>query len=325
MKPTIYITRKLPDRVVEQVEKEADVRMWSEADTVVPRSVLETEIKAADGLLCMLTDNVDAALMDQAPSLKVVSNMAVGYDNIDVEAATQRGIRVSNTPGVLTETTADLTFSLLMAAARRLTEASDFLRNGAWDTWSPMLLTGQDIYGATLGIVGLGEIGMAVAKRAKGFGMDVVYTARSRKPEAESAIGVTYRDLNGLLAESDFVCVLTPLTPKTRNLIDQEELQRMKTNAVLVNTARGGVVNEDALYEALVSGEIWGAGLDVFEQEPVPTDHPLLRLDHVVALPHIGSASIDTRLAMGRLAAKNVLRGARGDVPETLVNADVLN
>jgi glyoxylate reductase len=298
--------------------------MWEEKDTPVPREVLEKEIAEVDGLYCLLTESIDEALINQTKNLKVISNMAVGYNNIDVDAATKKGIMVTNTPGVLTETTADLTFALLMATARRLEEGSNFLRNGQWKTWSPMLLTGQDIHGATLGIIGLGRIGEALARRAKGFNMNIMYHNRSRKLEAEKELGLKYVDMKTLLKESDFVCVLTPYTPKTINLIDQGELSLMKKTGVLINTARGGIVNETALYDALKDGTIWAAGLDVFEEEPIYLDNPLLTLPNVTVLPHIGSASINTRKKMALLAAMNLLQALNFETPSHLVNPSVI-
>lgn len=320
MKPSVFITRRIPEEVVVRIEEACEVRMWQEEDIPVPREVLEREIVEADGLYCLLTEAVDETLIGKAKNLKVISNMAVGYNNIDVAAASEKGIMVTNTPGVLTETTADLTFALLMAAARRLVESSDYLRDGKWQTWSPMLLTGQDVYRATLGIIGLGRIGEALAKRAKGFDMKVLYYNRSRKPEAEQVLGLEYTDMETLLKQSDYVCIMTPYTPETHNLIDKEQLALMKNTAVLINTARGGIVNENALYDALKSGAIWAAGLDVFAQEPVPLDHPLLTLPNVVALPHIGSASIKTRLRMAHLTADNLLQALSGQLPPNLVN-----
>ncbi|MFP7297163.1 2-hydroxyacid dehydrogenase [Neobacillus niacini] len=320
MKPKVYITRKLPDRVVDKLKNSFDLRMWEKEEEPVPREILEKEIKEAEGLYCLLTESIDRDLLNLAPRLKVISNMAVGYNNIDVAAATEKGIMVTNTPGVLTETTADLTFALLMAGARRVVEASHYLQRGDWKTWSPMQLTGQDVYGATLGILGLGRIGEALAKRATGFDMNLLYHNRSRKPDAEERLGIQYVSKEDLLRESDFVCVLTPYTQETVNYIDEAELAMMKPNAVLINSARGGIVNEEALYHALKKGQIWGAGLDVFEQEPVPTDHPLLSLPNVVALPHIGSASQNTRLKMALLAAENLIQGLLGETPKNLVN-----
>ena len=313
MKPKVYITRKLPDEIVKPIRETCEVRMWDQEKEPVPHAVLEKEIKRVDGLFCMLTEQVDHSLLKKANNLKVVANMAVGYNNIDIEAAKECGIVVTNTPGVLTETTADLTFALLMATARRIPEASNYLREGNWTAWSPMQLTGQDIYGATLGIVGMGRIGEAVAKRAIGFDMNVVYHNRRRNQEAESRLDLQFKEFEDLLKESDFVCVMTPLTSETEDLIGGEQLEMMKRSAVLINTARGGIVNEDALYEALTNGIIWAAGLDVFKEEPVPLDHPLLRLSNVVTLPHIGSASVKTRLRMAEVAAMNLLKVLEGE------------
>jgi len=320
MRPKVYITRKIPSAALERIRQSCNVDMWEEENIPVPRHILEEKVKEIDGLYCLLTESIDDSLLSLAPKLKVVSNMAVGHNNIDVESATRRGIMVTNTPGVLTETTADLTFALLMATARRLVESSEFLRKGEWKTWSPMLLTGQDVYGSTMGIIGLGRIGESLAKRAKGFDMRILYHNRSRKIEAEERLGIEYADLETLLRESDFVCVMTPYSSETRNLIGEKELSLMKNTAILINTARGGIVNEDALYQALKQGTIWAAGLDVFEEEPVKLDHPLLTLSNVVTLPHIGSASIQTRTLMAQLAATNLLQALVGEVPEHWVN-----
>ncbi|MBO0997182.1 D-glycerate dehydrogenase [Bacillus sp. SD075] len=319
MKPKIYITRKLPEQIIEGLSRKYDVRMWGQEDIPVPRVVLEEEMKEVEGLLCLLTEQIDESLIEQAPNLKIIANMAVGHNNIDVQSATKRGILVTNTPGVLTETTADLTFGLLLATARRMMEAEDYLRSGRWETWSPMQLTGQDVHGATLGIIGLGRIGEALAKRAKGFDMNLIYFNRSRKYEQEKELGIEYQPLEKLLQISDFVCVMLPLTPETAYMIGKEQLELMKGTAVLINTARGGIIDEKALYKALENREIWAAGLDVFEEEPVPVDHPLLTLPNVVTLPHIGSASIATRLKMATLAVQNLMEGLSGDTPRNLV------
>jgi glyoxylate reductase len=308
-KSKVYITRKIKDEAVEKLSLMCNISMWKEEDIPVPRDELAKQIAEADGILSLLTDKVDKEIISQAKQLKVISNLAVGYNNIDIIAATDRKIIVTNTPDVLTESTADLTFALLMAAARRLVEASDYLRQGHWKTWSPQLLTGMDVYGATMGIIGLGRIGEALAKRGAGFGMKILYHNRTRKPEAEVNLGLSYVGLETLLKASDFVCIMTPYTPETHNLIGAAELSLMKNTAVLVNTARGGIVNEEALYHALVNKTIWAAGLDVFENEPVSTDHPLLTLPNVVALPHIGSASISTRRRMVDVAVDNLIRG----------------
>jgi glyoxylate reductase len=253
--------------------------------------------------------------------------MAVGYDNIDVPAATTRGILVGNTPGVLTETTADLAFSLLMAAARRVVEADRYTRSGKWKTWSPQVLLGQDIHGATLGIVGLGRIGSEVAQRARGFGMKILYHKTSRLNEAdERKLGALYvPDLKALLAAADFVTLHVPLTPSTLHLIGEDEFAAMKPTAVLVNTSRGPVVDQRALYQALKSGRIFAAGLDVTEEEPIPLDDPLLTLENVIVLPHIGSASVETRKKMALMAAENLLAGLRGALPPYAVNPEALD
>nr|WP_263324760.1 D-glycerate dehydrogenase [Neobacillus sp. Marseille-Q6967] len=319
MKPAVYITRKIPAEIVLKLEEHCQVRMWYQEDVPVPRDVLEQEIRHADGLFCLLTETIDRKLLDKSERLKVVSNMAVGYNNIDIEAAKEKGITVTNTPGVLTETTADLTFALLMATARRLIESSDYLRNGDWKTWSPMQLTGQDIYRATIGIVGMGRIGASLAKRARGFDMNILYYNRSRKYELEEEFNMKYTDLDSLLRESDYVCIMTPYTPETKNLIGARELSLMKKTGILINTARGGIVNELELFRALKEGEIWAAGLDVFEQEPISLDHPLLTLQNVVTLPHIGSASIRTRMKMADLAADNLLLALQNQTPKYVV------
>lgn len=319
MRPKIYITRKLPEQIIEGLRRDHDIRMWEEEEIPVPREVLEEEVKEVDGLLCLLTEQIDKSLIDRAVKLKIIANMAVGHNNIDVHSATERGIMVTNTPGVLTETTADLTFGLLLATARRMMEAADYLRSGKWETWSPMQLTGQDVHGATLGIIGLGRIGEALAKRAKGFDMNLVYFNRSRKYEQEKKLGMDYLPLEKLLQVSDFVCVMLPLTQDTAYMIGKEQLKLMKETSVLINTARGGIIDEKALYHALKNREIWAAGLDVFEDEPVPVDHPLLTLPNLVTLPHIGSASIATRLKMAALAVQNLADGLAGDTPRNLV------
>jgi len=322
MKFKVYITRKLPLEVIEKLSHIYDLKTWDYEDLPVPREILKEEIKEVDGLFCLLTETIDKEMLQQASKLKVISNMAVGYNNIDVEEATKRGIAVTNTPGVLTETTADLTFALLMGTARRINEAEKFLREGKWKTWSPMLLTGQDINGATLGVIGFGRIGEAVAKRAKGFNMRILYYNRNRKLEKERELEIEYRDLNELLRESDFICILTPYTPQTKNLISYEQFKMMKKDAVLINTSRGGVVNENALYSALANKQIWGAGLDVFEEEPLPVHNQLRELSNVVLTPHIGSASIKTRFKMANLAADNLIQVLSEKTNEYIVNPE---
>jgi glyoxylate reductase len=309
---------KIPDEAIIMLEKVATVAVWPE-DRPIPKAILVEEVKKADALLCMLCDPIDEEVLLAGNKLKIVANMAVGYDNINLKFAEKRGIHVTNTPGVLTEATADLTFALMMATARRIVEASDYLHQGKWTSWSPLLMAGQDVFGATLGIVGMGRIGEAVAKRASGFNMKVLYHNRTRKPEIEEDIGVEYRNMDTLLQESDFVVALTPLTTETKLLFGQRQFELMKQSAVFINVARGAIVNEDALYHALTKNEIWAAGLDVFTIEPISTDHPLLQLSNLVALPHIGSSSIRTRTEMARLASSNIIAVLEDKEPSTPV------
>jgi len=324
IKPRAYVTRKIPSEALDIIAASCDYRIWDSEGEPIPRDVLEAEIGDVDGVLTLLTERVDRHLLDAAPRLKVVANMAVGYDNIDVAECTRRGIVVTNTPGVLTETTADLAFALILAAARRVTEAERYLRQGQWKTWSPMLLTGVDVHGATLGIVGLGRIGEAVARRARGFSMRVLYANRSARPEVEAALGIERRGLDELLKSSDFVSIHVPLNDSTRHLIGERELNLMKPTAVLVNTSRGPVVNERDLYRALKDRRIFAAGLDVFDTEPIRSDNPLLELDNVVLLPHIGSASIATRTQMAVMAARNLTQVLAGQTPQNPVNPEAL-
>lgn len=319
MKPSVYITRKLPDEVVDPLRDKFNVRMWESEDIVVPRDVLLKEVVEVDALWTVISEAVDKELFVAAPKLKVVANMAVGYNNIDVEAAKEHGVIVTNTPGVLTETTADLAFALLLATARRVTESENDLRQGNWLSWSPMGYTGMDVGGTTMGIIGMGRIGEAVGRRAKGFDMRVLYHNRSRKPEAEEQFGFEYTELATLLKESDHVVIFAPYLPETVGMIGERELSLMKNTATLINAARGGIVDETALYNALKKGEIWAAGLDVFETEPILMDHPLLSLPNVTVLPHIGSASIKTRLAMMELNATAIEAVLEGKEPNNRV------
>ena len=320
----VFVSRRLPDAAIEPLRTHAEVAVHEDERNPVPRALLLREAARADGLLVLLTDRVDRELLDAAPTLRAVSVMAVGYDNVDVAACTARGIAVCNTPDVLTETTADLCWAILMACARRLYEGQRAIVEGRWAAWAPYFLAGQDVWGATLGIVGLGRIGTAVARRARGFGMRILYAARSGHAMAEAETGARRTELDALLAESDFVVLLAPLTPESRHLSGAAELARMKPTAVLVNAARGPLVDEEALVEALAARRIWGAALDVFEREPLPADHPLLALPNVVAVPHIGSASVATRTAMARLAAENLAAVLGGGRPRACVNPEVL-
>ena len=323
-KPRVYITRRIPDAGVAPLYDLCDVRQWTE-DSPVPREILLREIAEADGVLSLLTERFDETALTAAKQLKVISNMAVGYDNIDVPAATAHGIAVCNTPGVLTETTADLAFALIMATARQLPQAVEYIKAGHWHTWEPMAFRGQDIHHATLGIIGLGRIGQAVARRAKGFDMRVLYHNRIRDAAYEAQNGVEWREsLSDLLRESDFISIHTPLTPDTRHLIGPDELKLMKPTAIVINTARGPVVDQRALYAALKAGSIGGAGLDVTDPEPLPANDPLLELDNVVIVPHIGSGSMRTRDEMARIAAENLLAVVQGQKPRFCVNPSVL-
>jgi glyoxylate reductase len=322
-KPAVYVARELPGDAIERLRQAAAVRVWPE-ERPPPRDVLLHEAAAADGLLTLLTERIDAELMDAVPRLRVVSNMAVGYDNIDVAEATRRAILVTNTPGVLTDTTADFAFALLMAAARRVVEADRYTRQGRWKTWGPQILLGQDIHGACLGIVGLGAIGLEVAKRARGFGMRILYHDHRRRPREERRYGLVYSELDQLLREADFISLHVPLTGETRHLIGERELSLMKPTAILVNTARGPVVDQGALYRFLEDKRIAAAALDVTEVEPIPMDDPLLTLDNVIIAPHIGSASVATRTRMAAVAADNLLAALRGEEPPNCVNRQAL-
>ncbi|MCW4643829.1 D-glycerate dehydrogenase [Bacillus safensis] len=305
-KPYVYITRKLDEASLTPLKEVAHVEMWQSEDEPCPREELETQAAKADALLTMLSDQIDEPLLSKAPNIKVVANLAVGYDNIDLEAAKKHGITVCHTPDVLTESTADLAFALLMASARRIVEASDWIKDGNWTGWGPLLLAGADVHHKTLGIVGMGSIGTALAKRAKGFNMNVLYHNRSRKPEAEAQLGVTYAAFEELLKQSDFIVCLTPLTPETKDMFNEKAFDLMKNSAYFINVSRGQTVDEDALYEAVTTGKIAGAGLDVFREEPVSPSHPLTTLRNVTVLPHIGSASVETRKTMMRLCAENI-------------------
>ncbi|MGD2166327.1 MAG: D-glycerate dehydrogenase [Anaerolineae bacterium] len=321
MKPRVYVTRAVPEEGFDVLQKECEVEVWAE-ERPVPRQVLLKKVSDIEGLYCLLTERVDEALLDAAPALRVVSNMAVGYDNVDVDACTGRGIPVGNTPGVLTDTTADLAFALLMTAARRIVAGADYVRAGKWKTWGPMLLMGQDVYGATLGIVGMGRIGQTVARRTLGFDMRILYHD-PYVAEADLDMDATRVDMDTLLTESDFVTLHVPLTEATYHLIGRDELDMMKPTATLINASRGGVVDHDALYDALREGQIGNAGLDVTEPEPIPADHPLLSLPNCIVVPHIGSASVATRTKMAMMASENLLAGLRGHPLPHCVNPQV--
>ncbi|MCD6082784.1 D-glycerate dehydrogenase [Candidatus Aerophobetes bacterium] len=319
----VFVTRRIPQVGLDLLQKECEVKV-NPHERVLTRQELMDGVKEADGLLCLLTDTIDKEVMDANPKLKIISNYAVGYNNIDVEEATRRGIMVTNTPGVLTDTTADLTWAILMCVARRIVEADRFTRQGKFKQWSPMLFLGSDVHHSTLGIVGFGRIGRAVARRARGFEMKVLYTDVRRAPEkVEEELEAKFVFLDELLSSSDFVSLHAPLLPTTYHLIGEKELRRMKKTAFLINAARGPLVDEKALVRALKEGWIAGAALDVYENEPELTPG-LAELGNVVLVPHIGSASTATREKMATMAATNLLAGLKGEVPPNLVNREVL-
>jgi glyoxylate reductase len=323
VKPKVYVNRLIPEEALKKLAQSCDYRIW-EGELAVPRDVLFKEVPEIDALLSLLSDKIDGPIMDAAPKLRVISNMAVGFDNIDVREATKRKIMVCNTPGVLTETTADFAFALLLAAARRVVEGERNVKEGKWKTWGPLILLGQDVHHATLGIIGLGRIGAEVAKRGKGFDMKVIYFDTIRRPDLEKTLGAEYRDLKSLLAESDFITIHTPLLPETNHLISKEQFETMKKTAILVNTARGPIVDPKALYDALRNRQITYAALDVTEPEPIPLNDPLLTLGNALIVPHIASASVATRTKMATMAVDNVLAALKGERPPHIVNPEAL-
>ncbi len=320
--PRVFVARKLPGTALERLGARTAMRLW-EAPLPPPRDVLLAEARDAEGLLTLLTDRVDRELLEGSLVLRSVSNMAVGFDNIDVATCTARGIAVGNTPGVLTDTTADFAFALLMAGARRVVEGDRFVREGHWKTWDPGLLLGQDIHGATISIAGMGQIGQAVARRAHGFGMRILYTDEIPRPEIDQATGATRVDKDTLLREADFLTLHVPLTRETRHFIGARELAMMKPASLLINTSRGPVVDQAALAEALRAGQPGGAALDVTEPEPIAMDDPLLALPNVIIAPHIASGSRVTRAKMADMAVDNLLAGLRGERPPHCVNPEV--
>lgn len=319
-KPKVFVTRIIPDKGFDLVKEACEVDLWTE-ELPPPYEVLLERVKGVDGLLCLLTDRIDGQLMDTAgPQLKVISNHAVGFDNIDIPAATARKIPVGNTPGILTDATADFAFSLLVSAARRVVEGDRYVRAGQWKTWGPSILLGPDVTGATLGIIGYGRIGQAMAKRASGFDMRILY----HDPMVTNpAVPGTAVDLETLLRESDFISLHTVLSAETRHLINRDTLALMKPSAILVNTSRGPVVDGQALYEALKAKKIFAAALDVTDPEPLPMDSPLLELDNLVIAPHIASASKPTRDKMSLMAAENLLAGLNDQRLPTCVNPEI--
>lgn len=326
-RPTVFVARSIPKEPLSILREHLDVDMWPDEDLNPPREEIIKHIEDKVGVLTLLTDKMDAEVMDAAPNLKIISNYAVGYDNIDIKAATERDILVTNTPEVLTETVADLAFALILAAARGIVKYDAIIRRREWKgAWKPMLFLGSDVYEKTLGIIGLGRIGAAVAKRARGFNMRILYSDVVRREELERELEVEYTSLEELLRSSDYVSVHVPLMKDTHHLIGAKELDLMRSTAFLFNTSRGPVVDEQALYKALKEGKIAGAGLDVFEVEPIPDDNPLIGLDNMVLVPHIGSASRETRINMGLLAANALVDFlVKKRAPKYMVNPEVLD
>ena len=322
-KPTAFVTRRIFPEAIELIEQAAEVEVWPEEHPPSPEQLAE-KIAGRQGVLTNIMDRVDAPLLERAAGLETISQLAVGLDNVDVAEASRRGILVGHTPGVLAKATADLGFALLMSAARRVCEGDRWVRAGRWEmAFHPMYWLGVDVHDAVLGIVGLGEIGLEMAKRGLGFGMKIVYHSRTRKPELEERYGLEYSTREALLSSADFVCLHVPLTPETRHLIGERELRLMKPNAILINLARGPVVDARALYTALSENWIRAAALDVTDPEPIPPDDPLLSLDNLVITPHVGSSSVSSRREMCMLAARNLVAGLQGRRLERCANPEV--
>lgn len=321
-KPHVFVTRRIFEPQLARVRDACDAEIWPDHHPPLRATLLDCASRA-DGLLTMVTDRIDAELLDAAPRLRVVSNLAAGYDNIDIPAATARGVAIGNTPGILADATAELAFTLMLVVARRIVEGVRYIERGEWTTWAPLVLLGHGVTGATVGIVGLGRIGQAFAERCRAFNMRILYTGRTRRHDAEARLGATHCDLDTLLRQADFVSLHTPLTAATRHLIDRRRLAAMQPHAILVNTARGAVVDHAALYDALKQGTIAGAGLDVTDPEPLPPDHPLFSLPNCVIVPHIGSATIATRERMAALCVDNLLAGVSGRPLPHAVNPEV--
>jgi len=318
MKPKVIVYKKVNQKVLEYIKQSCEVVYFEELDSQNYSQFLH-ELKDAHGLLGVGL-GIDKNLLDQAPQLKIVSNVAVGYDNFDVLELSKRGIMATNTPEVLNETVADTVMGLIIATARRMPELDHWVKNGQWNSMLEEKWFGVDVHHKTLGIIGMGGVGTAIAKRAHfGFNMDILYHNRSRNQEAEQTYGARYCSLEELLNQSDFVCLMTPLTPETEKLMGKREFEQMKESAIFINASRGKTVDEEALIQALQKGEIHAAGLDVFDPEPVQKDNPLLSMKNVVTLPHIGSATLETRFNMAMLAAKNMVTGLKGDVPPNLI------
>ena len=322
-RPRVFVTRRIFPEAQELLSAAAETEVWPD-DLPPSPEYLRSKVEDVDGLMTNIMDRVDAELLARGRRLKVVSQLGVGVDNVDLEEATKRGVLVGNTPGVLAKATADIGFALLMSAARRVSESERWLRAGNWQIqYHPMFWLGQEIHGSTLGIIGMGQIGLEMAKRARGFDMNVLYYSRTRKPELEAQYGLRYVGPDALLAESDFVSLHVPLAPETRHYIGERELRQMKSTAILINVARGAVVDPKALYTALKEGWIKAAATDVTDPEPINLDDPLLTLDNLVVTPHIGSASVDSRLATCMLAARNIIAGIEGRRLDACANPQV--
>lgn len=318
----ILITRKIPQQFIEQLEQIGDVVMWDKELTPMPRETFLSEVKDATACFITLSESVDEEVLTEASDLKIIANMAVGYDNIDVVRANDHDITVTNTPDVLTETTAELGFTLMLTVARRIIEAERYVQEGQWQSWGPYLLSGKDVHGSTVGIYGMGGIGRAFARRLKGFNTRILYHNRTQNPEAEKELDATYVSFETLLKESDFVICTAPLTPQTENQFDSKAFNLMKNDAIFINIGRGAIVDETALVEALRNHTILGCGLDVLRQEPIDVNHPLLKLDNAVIVPHIGSASRLTRDRMVQLCVNNILAVLNHQLPITPVKVN---
>jgi glyoxylate reductase len=319
-KPRVFVSRRIPAVGLDLIAPHCDAVVWADP-LPPPAAVLKEKVRDCEGLISLLTDRVDADLLDAAPKLKVVSNFAVGFNNIDLDAASKRGIRVGNTPGVLTEATADIAITLLLAAARRLGESTQDAREGRWKTWDPLGWLGQELVGRTLGIVGMGRIGYSVARKLHfGWGMKVLYADQVARPDVERELTASRVDFDVLLKESDFVSVHTDLNPQTKGMFSRSQFAKMKPTAVFINTARGPIVDQVALAEALRSNTIFAAGLDVTDPEPLPPDHELLHLRNCIVVPHIASATVHTRNEMARICAENLIAGLTGQPMPSCVN-----
>jgi glyoxylate reductase len=322
-KPPVFVTRRIPGPTLERLSEEVNIDLWEE-EGPPPKEVIIQRSQGKKGIFTLLTDPIDAEVIEACKTtVKVISQMAVGYDNIDVNAASRAGIPVGNTPGVLTDATADFTWALLLAIGRRVVEADKLVRDGIWKPWGPEILLGAEINGSTLGIVGFGRIGQAVARRAAGFGMQIHYYDLSRHPEAEKDTNATYMEFDELLQTSDFITLHTSLTDKTYHLFDREAFKKMKKGIYLINASRGAIIDPQALVWALQNGIVAGAALDVFEPEPIPGNHVLLGMDKVIITPHIASASVQTRLKMAMIAVDNLLAGIKGSNLPYCVNPQV--